>query len=58
MVHQIKPKFFIFENVRAFLTSVCTDVDGNAKSIKEAIEMNLGGLYNRGCRLILRIQYL
>lgn len=28
MVHQIKPKFFIFENVRAFLTSVCTDVDG------------------------------
>ena len=46
MVHQIKPKFFIFENVRAFLTSVCTDVDGNAKSIKEAIEMNLGGLYN------------
>lgn len=46
MVHQIKPKFFIFENVRAFLTSVCTDVDGEVKSIKEAIEMNLGGLYN------------
>ncbi len=46
MVHQIKPKFFIFENVRAFLTSVCTDVDGNAKSIKEAIELNLGGMYN------------
>lgn len=46
MVHQIKPKFFVFENVRAFLTSVCTDIDGNAKSIREAIEMNLGGLYN------------
>lgn len=46
MVHQIKPKFFIFENVRAFLTSVCTDVDGEVKSIKESIEMNLGGLYN------------
>lgn len=46
MVHQIKPKFFIFENVRAFLTSVCTDIDGNAKSIKEAIETNLGGIYN------------
>ena len=46
MVRQIKPKFFIFENVRAFLNSVCTDVDGNAKSIKEAIETNLGGIYN------------
>lgn len=46
MVRQIKPKFFIFENVRAFLNSVCTDIDGNAKSIKEAIETNLGGIYN------------
>lgn len=46
VVSQIKPKFFVFENVRAFLTSVCTDADGNPKSIGEAIEMNLGGLYN------------
>lgn len=46
MVNEIKPKFFVFENVRAFLTSVCTDIDGNAKSIKDAIRFNLGGLYN------------
>lgn len=46
MTKEIKPKFFIFENVRAFLTSVCTDVDGKAKSIKEAIRNNLGGEYN------------
>jgi cytosine-specific methyltransferase len=46
MVSQIKPKFFIFENVRAFLTSICTDVDGQDKAIKNAIELNLGGLYN------------
>lgn len=46
MAKEIKPKFFIFENVRAFLTSVCTDVDGKAKSIKEAIRNNLGGEYN------------
>ncbi len=46
MVRQIRPKFFVFENVRAFLTSVCTDVDGKSRSIKDAIEMNLGGLYN------------
>lgn len=43
---EVLPKFFIFENVRAFLTSVCTDVDGNDKPIQEAIEMNLGGHYN------------
>lgn len=46
MVRLIKPKFFIFENVRAFLTSVCTDADGQAKSIREAIDINLGGIYN------------
>lgn len=46
MVGQIKPKFFIFENVRAFLTSVCTDIDGEDKPIKEAIDNNLAGSYN------------
>ncbi len=46
MTMDIKPKFFVFENVRAFLTSVCTDIDGNDKAIKEAIESNLSGLYN------------
>ena len=44
---QIQPKFFIFENVAAFLKTPCTDVDGNQKSIKEAIAENLGGKYNR-----------
>ncbi len=43
---EIKPKFFVFENVRAFLTSVCTDVDGQDKSIKDSIEANLSGTYN------------
>lgn len=46
MVDSIKPKFFIFENVRAFLKSICTDVDGKDKAIKDAIEYNLGGNYN------------
>ncbi|DAB34913.1 MAG TPA: hypothetical protein CFH82_03015 [Sulfurospirillum sp. UBA12182] len=46
MVNHIKPKFFIFENVRAFLNTVCTDIDGNDKSIGEAIELNLAGTYN------------
>lgn len=46
MTQQIKPKFFIYENVRAFLTSVCTDIDGRDKPIKEAINNNLSGEYN------------
>lgn len=46
MAEEIKPKFLILENVRAFLTSVCTDVDGQAKSIREAIATHLGGAYN------------
>ena len=43
---EILPKFFVFENVRAFLSSICTDVDGKDKTIDEAITYNLGGNYN------------
>ena len=46
MTMQIKPKFFIYENVRAFLNSVCTDIDGQDKTIKNAIDKNLSGDYN------------
>jgi DNA (cytosine-5)-methyltransferase 1 len=46
LVKEINPKFFIFENVRAFLNTTCTDIDGTDKSIKEAIMFNLGGTYN------------
>ncbi len=46
MTMDIKPKFFVFENVRAFLTSICTDIDGKDKAIKESIESDLSGLYN------------
>lgn len=46
MTQQINPKFFIYENVRAFLSSVCTDIDGKDKTIKEAIDTNLSGGYN------------
>jgi DNA (cytosine-5)-methyltransferase 1 len=46
LAKEIKPKFFIFENVRAFLNTECTDIDGKDKSIKEAIEVNLAGEYH------------
>lgn len=46
LVNKIHPKVFIFENVRAFLSTPCTDTDRQQKPIKEAIELNLGGKYN------------
>ena len=45
MVIKIKPKIFIFENVPAFMKTICTDNDGNDKSIGEAISVNLGNNY-------------
>lgn len=46
LTKKIHPKFFIYENVRAFLKSTCTDLDGKDRTIREAIDLNLGGLYN------------
>jgi DNA (cytosine-5)-methyltransferase 1 len=46
LIEKIKPKIFIFENVRAFLDSFCLDLDGNTKKIRQAIEDNLDGNYN------------
>lgn len=45
-VKEVNPRFFIFENVRAFLNTSCTDLDGKLKTIKEAISLNLSGNYN------------
>lgn len=46
IIDEIRPKIFIFENVRAFLTTQCTDTDKEQRPIREAIEINLGGKYN------------
>ncbi len=46
ITQDLKPKFFVFENVRAFLNTICTDIDNEDKPISEAIELNLGGIYN------------
>lgn len=45
-VREIRPKFFLFENVRSFLKTTCTDIDGMDKTIGEAIEINLAGHYH------------
>jgi len=46
LTKEFNPKFFIFENVRGFLNTICTDIDGKDKKIKEAIELNLSGKYH------------
>ncbi len=46
MVDKIKPKIFIFENVRAFLNTICTDIDDKDKPISKVIELRLEGEYN------------
>jgi DNA (cytosine-5)-methyltransferase 1 len=46
IIEEIRPKIFVFENVRAFLSTSCTDIDKKEKTIREAIELNLGGKYN------------
>ena len=52
IIRQISPKFFVIENVRGFLGTLCTDVDGANKTIKEAITNNLAGHYNIAHRVM------
>ena len=46
LINEIKPKFFVFENVPLFLKTICTDIDKVDKPISEAIKINLGSDYN------------
>lgn len=46
IIKQIHPLFFVFENVPAFMKTICTDIDGKDKAISEAIEANLGKEYS------------
>lgn len=52
LISQIQPKIFIFENVRAFMKTICTDTDGTDKSISESIYSNLADRYNIFYRVI------
>lgn len=52
LTDQIKPRFFVIENVRGFLNTLCTDVDGTDKKISEAIFNNLAGNYNIAHRVM------
>lgn len=52
IIKQVNPRFFIFENVPAFMKTICTDIDGEHKSIAAAIENNLGQTYSYASRVI------
>ena len=52
LISQIQPKIFIFENVRAFMKTICTDTDGTDKPIGESILNNLSDRYNIFYRVI------
>lgn len=52
IIKEVHPKFFIFENVPAFMKTICTDVDGVDKPISEAIWHNLGDSYSYTYRII------
>lgn len=52
IIKEIHPSFFVFENVPAFMRTMCTDVDKKDKPIAEAIENNLGGDYSYVARII------
>lgn len=52
IIQAIHPRFFVFENVPAFMKTVCTDIDGVAKPIADAISSNLGSDYSYTSRII------
>lgn len=52
IIERIKPRFFVFENVPAFMKTICTDIDGTNRSIAEAIENHLGADYSYVSRVI------
>ena len=45
IIEEINPLFFIFENVPAFMKTICTDTDGTEKTISEAIDVHLEAKY-------------
>lgn len=46
LIREIGPKVFVFENVRAFMKSVCTDISGEDMLIQDSILKNLAADYN------------
>lgn len=46
IIEEVNPLFFIFENVPAFMKTICTDTDNIEKTISEAISQHLNECYS------------
>lgn len=46
IIKEVQPKIFVFENVRAFMKTICTDISGEDMTIQESIFNNLSSSYN------------
>lgn len=46
LIREIRPKVFVFENVKAFMKTVCTDLSGRDMAIGQSIEENLAADYH------------
>lgn len=46
LIREIQPKVFVFENVKAFMKTVCTDLSGRDMAIGQSIEENLAADYH------------
>lgn len=46
LIKKIMPRYFVLENVKAFLNTICTDIDGTNKQIKQAITDDLSDAYD------------
>ena len=57
IIKEIKPKVFVFENVRAFMKSICTDLSGEDMLIRESIFKNLADDYNIYWKVINFMDY-
>ena len=52
IICHVRPKIFIFENVRAFMKTICTDLTGEDVTIEESIIRNLSSFYNIEYKII------
>lgn len=52
IIKHVHPKIFIFENVRAFMKTICTDISGEDMTIEESIKRNLSHQYNIEYKII------
>ncbi|MBC9703693.1 MAG: DNA cytosine methyltransferase [Enterococcus sp.] len=46
IAEKLNPKIIVFENVKRFLKTACTDVNGSTYEIRQVIQKHLSGMYN------------